>query len=42
MRKIEKNDKSVQSDFGLDQMLWPNGKVVQINNNFFCFFNIFL
>jgi len=26
MRIIEKNDKSVQSDFGLDQMFWPNGK----------------
>jgi len=26
MRKIQKNDKSVQSDFGLDQMFWLNGK----------------
>jgi len=26
MRIIEKNEKSVQSDFGLDQMFWPNGK----------------
>jgi len=23
MRKIQNNEKSVQSDFGLDQMFWP-------------------
>ena len=35
MRKIQNNEKSFQSDFGLDQMFLPN--VVQVNENFFYF-----
>jgi len=37
MRKIQKNDKSVQSDFGLDQMFWPNGKWYKLMKFSFAF-----
>jgi len=37
MRKIQKNDKSVQSNFGLAQMFWPNGKWCKLMKFSFAF-----
>jgi len=37
MRKIQNNEKSFQSDFGLDQMFWPNGKWCKLMKIYFAF-----